>query len=109
MPKTLILPKISSVPVQNFFSKSRIVESFLKNFSFGAKVTSNSTGVLWNDEMNDFSLPGLSDYYGFAPTPANYIQPGKRPMSATSPIVVFNPSGNVEDVNVSKNSSKRIH
>ena len=69
-------------------------------------MTSNSTGVLWNDEMNDFSLPGLSDFFGLAPTPANYIVPGKRPMSSTSPIVVFNPSGNVEDVNVSKNSFK---
>uniref|UniRef100_A0A914EBI7 Gamma-glutamyltranspeptidase 1 n=1 Tax=Acrobeloides nanus TaxID=290746 RepID=A0A914EBI7_9BILA len=69
------------------------------NLYFGAKVTSNSTGVLWNDEMNDFSLPGLSDFFGLAPTPANYIVPGKRPMSSISPIVVFNPSGNVEDVN----------
>jgi gamma-glutamyltranspeptidase / glutathione hydrolase len=60
--------------------------------------------------MNDFSLPGLSDYFGLAPTPSNYIQPGKRPMSSMSPIVVFNPSGNVEDVNVSKKFFKiRIH
>jgi gamma-glutamyltranspeptidase len=64
-------------------------------------VTSDSTGVLWNDEMNDFSLPGLSDYFGFVPSPANYIEPGKRPMSATSPIVIFNSNGSVEDVNVS--------
>uniref|UniRef100_A0A914CF97 Uncharacterized protein n=1 Tax=Acrobeloides nanus TaxID=290746 RepID=A0A914CF97_9BILA len=69
------------------------------NLFFGAQVTSNSTGVLWNDEMNDFSLPGLNDFFGFAPTPSNYIQPGKRPMSSISPIVVFNPSGDVEDVN----------
>uniref|UniRef100_A0A914DD72 Gamma-glutamyltransferase n=1 Tax=Acrobeloides nanus TaxID=290746 RepID=A0A914DD72_9BILA len=69
------------------------------NLFFGAKVTSDSTGVLWNDEMNDFSLPGLSDYFGFVPSPANYIEPKKRPMSATSPIVIFNEYGNVEDVN----------
>lgn len=51
---------------------------------------SESTGILWNDEMDDFSAPGHPNYFNYPPTPANYIKPGKRPMSSMSPLVIFN-------------------
>lgn len=54
---------------------------------------SKTTGVLWNNEMNDFSIPGHPDNFGLAPSPNNYIEPGKRPMSSTSAIVVFDKDG----------------
>ncbi|PAV81846.1 hypothetical protein WR25_03152 [Diploscapter pachys] len=60
------------------------------NLFFGAKVASPSTGVVWNDEMDDFSLPGRSNYFDFPPSPANYIEPGKRMMSSMSPIIIRN-------------------
>ena len=53
-------------------------------------VSSEATGILWNDEMDDFSIPGHPNYFGFPPTPANFIRPQKRPMSSMSPIVIFN-------------------
>jgi gamma-glutamyltranspeptidase/glutathione hydrolase len=45
-------------------------------------------GVIMNDEMNDFSIPGIPNEFGFVPSPINYIAPLKRPLSSISPIVV---------------------
>lgn len=60
------------------------------NLHMGALVTSPSTGILWNNEMDDFSTPGHANAFGFPPSPANFIRPGKRPMSSQSPLVIFN-------------------
>ncbi|CAB3397466.1 unnamed protein product [Caenorhabditis bovis] len=57
---------------------------------FGAAVESTKYGILWNDEMDDFSTPGMENGFGFAPSETNYIAPGKRPMSSMSPLVIFN-------------------
>lgn len=41
-----------------------------------------------NDEMDDFATPGISDAFGLAPSPFNYPEPGKRPLSSTSPLIM---------------------
>jgi gamma-glutamyltranspeptidase / glutathione hydrolase len=41
-----------------------------------------------NDEMNDFSIPGIPNEFGFIPSPINYIAPLKRPLSCISPIII---------------------
>lgn len=46
-----------------------------------------------NNEMNDFSIPGVPNAFGFVPSPINYIAPGKRPLSSISPIIVEHPNG----------------
>lgn len=46
------------------------------------------TGVIMNDEMNDFSTPGKSNAFGYIPSPSNFIKPGKRPLSSISPTIV---------------------
>ncbi|PIC30823.1 hypothetical protein B9Z55_021934 [Caenorhabditis nigoni] len=56
---------------------------------FGAAVESTEFGILWNDEMDDFSTPGMENGFGFAPSETNFIEPGKRPMSSMSPMVIF--------------------
>ena len=59
------------------------------NTGFGSKVLSPSTGILLNNEMDDFSSPGQPNAYGLAPSQANFIRPGKRPLSSMSPTVVL--------------------
>jgi gamma-glutamyltranspeptidase/glutathione hydrolase/leukotriene-C4 hydrolase len=60
------------------------------NLLFGSKVRSESTGVIWNCQMDDFSTPNVTNFYGFPPSPTNFIKPGKKPQSSTSPLIVFN-------------------
>uniref|UniRef100_A0A914LQK1 Gamma-glutamyltransferase n=1 Tax=Meloidogyne incognita TaxID=6306 RepID=A0A914LQK1_MELIC len=63
------------------------------NIAFGSFVLSESTGILFNDQMDDFSTKGMPNYWGYPPSPQNYIEPGKRPMSSMSPIIVFKENG----------------
>lgn len=58
------------------------------NLAFGSQFVSASTGILLNDEMDDFSTPGVSNDFGYPPTQNNYIVPGKRPMSSMVPSMV---------------------
>jgi len=46
------------------------------------------TGVIMNNEMNDFSVPNQSNAFGYLPSPSNFIRPGKRPLSSISPTIV---------------------
>ncbi|MGH1485318.1 MAG: gamma-glutamyltransferase [Cellvibrionaceae bacterium] len=59
------------------------------NTSFGSKVVIPGTGVLLNNQMDDFSAqPGVPNAYGLVGSEANNIQPGKRPLSSMSPTIV---------------------
>lgn len=59
------------------------------NTSFGSKVVIPGTGVLMNNQMDDFSAqPGVPNAYGLVGSEANDIQPGKRPLSSMSPTIV---------------------
>ncbi|KAF5025674.1 hypothetical protein F66182_2280 [Fusarium sp. NRRL 66182] len=58
------------------------------NLIFGSKLMVPETGVVMNNNMNDFSVPGKSKAFGLLPGEANYIKPGKRPLSSMSPIIV---------------------
>ncbi|EKG14697.1 Gamma-glutamyltranspeptidase [Macrophomina phaseolina MS6] len=63
------------------------------NLLFGSQLMVPETGVIMNDEMNDFSIPGSSNAFGYIPSPANYIRPGKRPLSSISPVIIEYPNG----------------
>lgn len=58
------------------------------NLGFGSKVVSESTGIILNNQMDDFSTPGQHNVYGIPPSPSNFILPGKKPFSSMSPLVV---------------------
>lgn len=59
------------------------------NSYFGARVLSSSTGILLNNEMDDFSTPAETTPDHLPPAPANFIEPNKRPLSSMAPIIVL--------------------
>ena len=63
--------------------------TYTLNDWFGAKVTAAHTGVLLNDEMDDFTIKaGVPNSFGLMQGEANAIAPGKRPLSSMSPTIV---------------------
>lgn len=63
--------------------------TYTLNDWFGARVTAAGTGVLLNDEMDDFTVKvGVPNLYGLVQGEANSIAPGKRPLSSMSPTIV---------------------
>ena len=60
------------------------------NTSYGSKVVVPGTGVVLNNEMDDFSAqPGVANYFGLIGAEANAVAPGKRPLSSMSPTIVL--------------------
>jgi len=60
------------------------------NTTFGSKVIVPGTGVVMNNEMDDFSIqPGVPNAFGLIGAEANAVAPGKRPLSSMSPTIVL--------------------
>ncbi|PYH78942.1 gamma-glutamyltranspeptidase [Aspergillus uvarum CBS 121591] len=78
------------------------------NLLFGSKVMVPETGIIMNDEMDDFSIPGSSNSFGYVPSEANFIRPGKRPLSSSTPAIVTHPNGTVFFVAGSAGGSRII-
>lgn len=65
------------------------------NTTFGSCVVIPGTGVVLNNEMDDFSIaPGTPNAFGLIGAEANAIAPGKRPLSSMSPTIVTDAEGN---------------
>lgn len=64
------------------------------NTLFGSGLVAEGTGIVLNNEMDDFSIqPGVPNIYGLVGSTANAIAPGKVPLSSMSPTLVFDPKG----------------
>ncbi len=64
------------------------------NTAFGSKVVVPGTGVVLNDEMDDFSImPGVPNAFGLIGAEHNAVAAGKRPLSSMSPTIVLNAEG----------------
>ena len=63
--------------------------TYTLNEWFGARVTAARTGVILNDEMDDFTVKiGAPNLYGLVQGQANVIAPGKRPLSSMTPTII---------------------
>lgn len=68
---------------------NRVSATLSVNYPFGSGFVATGTGVLLNDEMDDFSAkPGVPNVYGLVGAEANAIEPGKRMLSSMSPTFI---------------------
>lgn len=68
---------------------NRVSATLSINYPFGSAFVAEGTGVLLNDEMDDFSAkPGVPNVYGLVGAEANAIEPGKRMLSSMSPTFI---------------------
>lgn len=65
------------------------------NFKLGAFFASESTGIIMNNQMDDFSTTNAVNIYGIPPSPANFVRPGRHPLSSMSPTIITNENGEV--------------
>jgi gamma-glutamyltranspeptidase/glutathione hydrolase len=64
--------------------------TYTLNFSYGVGLVAEGTGILLNNELDDFAAkPGVPNAYGLVGGDANAPGPGKRPLSSMSPTIVF--------------------
>lgn len=58
------------------------------NLEFGSKLLDPETGILFNNEIDDFYIPGIDNAYGLKEMKANIIEGGKRPFSSAAPTIL---------------------
>ncbi|HEY5453784.1 MAG TPA: gamma-glutamyltransferase, partial [Polyangia bacterium] len=69
------------------------------NLGFGAHLIAGKTGIVLNDEMDDFSLqPGVPNAFGLIGNEQNAIAPRKRPLSSMTPTIALDDGGRVRVV-----------
>ncbi|CAG8575136.1 7089_t:CDS:10, partial [Diversispora eburnea] len=66
------------------------------NYFWGSQVMDPVTGILFNNQMDDFAIPIPPSVDRFWPAPHNFIVPGKKPMSSTMPTIVERANGKFE-------------
>jgi gamma-glutamyltranspeptidase / glutathione hydrolase len=73
-----------------------VSNTYTINDLFGSAVTAKGTGVLLNDEMDDFAArPGRPNAFGLVQGERNKVEPGKRPLSSMTPTIVLRRDGTV--------------
>lgn len=71
-----------------------VANTYTLNGSYGSGVIAKGTGVLLNNEMDDFAAkPGVPNMFGLIQGERNAIAPKKRPLSAMTPTIVLRPDG----------------
>ncbi|MGO1767614.1 MAG: gamma-glutamyltransferase, partial [Advenella sp.] len=67
-----------------------VAVTYTLNLNFGSGIVAGNTGILLNNEMDDFSSkPGVPNAFGLIGGEANAIEPGKRPLSSMTPTMVL--------------------
>jgi gamma-glutamyltranspeptidase/glutathione hydrolase len=71
-------------------SGNAVSNTYTLNFPYGVGLVADGTGVLLNNELDDFTAaPGASNAFGLVGFEANLPGPGKRPLSSMSPTIVL--------------------
>jgi gamma-glutamyltranspeptidase/glutathione hydrolase len=66
-----------------------VSNTYTLNGAYGSGIVAEGTGILMNNEMDDFSIkPGHPNLFGLIGADANKIQPLKRPLSSMSPVII---------------------
>jgi gamma-glutamyltranspeptidase / glutathione hydrolase len=93
----VLVPRSPTVPASRDTSHLTVVDrerrvvslTFTVNYRFGAGVVVPGTGILLNDEMDDFAIaPGVPNVFGLVGGEANAVAPGKTPLSSMTPTIV---------------------
>src|SRR5205085_11052384 len=67
-----------------------VANTYTLNFNYGLGLVAEGTGILLNNELDDFSAkPGVPNAYGLVGSAANAPGPGKRPLSSMTPTIVL--------------------
>ncbi len=67
-----------------------VSNTYTLNTAYGSGIVPTGTGILMNNEMDDFSMkPGFPNIYGLIGSEANKIEPKKTPLSSMTPLIVF--------------------
>lgn len=67
-----------------------VANTYTLNWSYGTGITAKGTGILLNNQMDDFSAkPGAANAYGLVGADANAVEPKKRPLSSMTPTIVM--------------------
>lgn len=73
-----------------------VTNTYTINDLYGSRVTAKGTGVLLNDEMDDFAArPGTANMFGLIQGERNAVAPKKRPLSAMTPTIVLRKDGSL--------------
>lgn len=73
-----------------------VSNTYTLNNSYGSAATAKGTGIILNDEMDDFAAkPGTPNMYGLIQGERNAVAPGKRPLSAMTPTIVLRKDGSL--------------
>ena len=81
--------------------------TYTLGYSFGSGVTIPDTGILTNNQMNNFAHNyGIADSYFRSSSPANKLEPLKRPMSTMAPVMVFDAAGDLKLITGSPGGSQ---
>ncbi|CAN5300386.1 gamma-glutamyltransferase [soil metagenome] len=73
-----------------------VTNTYTINDLYGSAVTAKGTGVLLNDEMDDFAAqPGKANMFGLIQGERNSVQPKKRPLSSMTPAIVLRKDGSL--------------
>ena len=85
-----------------------VANTYTLNFSYGLGLVADGTGILLNNEMDDFAAKaGASNAYGLVQGAANLPAPGRRPLSSMTPTILFR-DGKVAMVTGSPGGSRII-